>query len=77
MQNEEPSIEKMNTTLRESMDTMQNKTQKPTIKKGTEDTEIETLDKKRKELRPKNRKQKQTNNKQTNKQINKQTTHTR
>ena len=35
------------------MDTIQNKTQKSTIKKSTEDTEIENLDKKRKELRQK------------------------
>ena len=33
------------------MDTIQNKTQKSTIKKSIEDTEIENLDKKRKELR--------------------------
>ena len=37
--------------LRESMDTIQNKAQKSTIKKSIEDTEIENLDKKRKELR--------------------------
>ena len=43
----------MNTVLREAMDTMQNQTQKPTIEKSTEDTEIENLDKKRKELRQK------------------------
>ena len=35
------------------MDTIQNQTQKPTIEKSTEDTEIENLDKKRKELRQK------------------------
>ena len=46
-------LEKMKTILRESMDTIQNKTQKSTIKKNIEDTEIEILDKKRKELRQK------------------------
>ena len=61
LKDEEPSIEKMNTVLREAMDTIQNQTQKPTIEKSTEDTEIENLDKKRKELRQKT-------NKQTNKQ---------
>ena len=35
------------------MDTIQNKTQKSTIRKNTEDTEIESLDKERKELRQK------------------------
>ena len=44
----EPYIEKMNTVLRECMDTIQNKTQKSTIKKSIEDTEIDSLDKKRK-----------------------------
>ena len=39
--------------MTESMDTIQNKTQKSTIKKSTEDTETESLDKKRKELRQK------------------------
>ena len=43
----------MNKILRESMDTIQNKKQKFTIKKNNEDTEIESLDKKRKELRQK------------------------
>ena len=38
------------------MDTIQNQTQKPTIKKSIEDTEIENLDKKRKELRQKTNK---------------------
>ena len=47
LKDEEPSIEKMNTILRDSMDTIQNKTQKSTVKKGIEDTEIESLDKKR------------------------------
>ena len=56
LKDEEPSIEKMNTILRESMDTTQNKTQKSTIKKSIEDTEIENLDKKRKELRQKTNK---------------------
>ena len=56
LKDEEPSIEKMNTVLRESMDTILNKTQKSTIKKSTEDTEIENLHKKRKELRQKTNK---------------------
>ena len=60
----------MNTILRESIDTIQNKTQKPTIKKSIEDTEIENLNKKRKELR-----QKTKTNKQTNKQKNPKKTH--
>ena len=38
------------------MNTIQNKAQKSTIKKSTEDTEIESLDRKRKELRQKARK---------------------
>ena len=50
---EELSIEKMNTVLREAMDTIQNQTQKSTTEKSIEDTEIENLDKKRKELRQK------------------------
>ena len=41
LKDEEPSIEKMNTVLREVIDTIQNQTQKPTIEKSTEDTEIE------------------------------------
>ena len=52
LKDEEPSTEKTNTVLRESMDTIQNQTQKSTIEKSIEDTEIENLDKKRKELRP-------------------------
>ena len=56
LKDEEPSIEKMNAILRESMDTIQNKTQKSTVKKSIEDTEIENLDKKRKELRQKTNK---------------------
>ena len=56
LKDEEPSIEKMNTILRESMDTIQNKTQKSTAKKRSEDTEIEDLDKKSKELRRKTNK---------------------
>ena len=40
----------MNKILREFIDTIQNKTQKSTIKKSTEDTEIERLDNERKEL---------------------------
>ena len=38
------------------MDSTHNQTQKPTIEKSTEDTEIESLDKKRKELRQKTNK---------------------
>ena len=53
LKDEEPSIEKMNTVLRETMDTIQNQTQKSTTEKSIEDTEIENLDKKRKELRQK------------------------
>ena len=51
LKDEEPSIEKMNTVLREAMDTKQHQTQKSTTEKSIEDTEIENLDKKRKELR--------------------------
>ena len=43
----------MNTVLREAMDTIQNQTQKPTTEKSIEDTEIDNLDKERKELRQK------------------------
>ena len=46
----------MNTVLREAMDTIQNQTQKSTTEKSIEDTEIENLDKKRKELRQKTNK---------------------
>ena len=53
LKDEEPSTEKMNTVVRQSMDTIQNKTQKSTIKKSIEDTEIESLDKKSKESRQK------------------------
>ena len=60
LKDEKPPIEKMNTILRESMDTIQNKTQKSTVKKSIEDTEMKNLDKKRKELR---QKKKQTNKK--------------
>ena len=56
MKDEESPIEKMNKILRESMDTIQNKTQKFTIKKSVEDTETESLAKKRKELRQKTNK---------------------
>ena len=55
LKDEEPSIDKTNAILRESVDTIQNKTQKSTIKKSIEDTEIESLNKKRKELRQKNK----------------------
>ena len=48
LKDEDPLIEKMNKIMRESMDTIQNKTQKSTIKKSVEDTEIESLDKKKK-----------------------------
>ena len=51
LKDEEPSLEKMNTILRESMDTIQNKTQKSRIKKSIEGTEIENLDKKRKKTK--------------------------
>ena len=80
----------MNTVLREAMDTIQNQTQKLTIERSTEDTEIENLDKKRKELRKKQKQkqnqqqqqknQQQTNNKQknnNNKQTNKETNKTK
>ena len=56
LKDEEPSIEKMNTVLREAMVTIQNQTQKSTTEKSIEDTEIENLDKKRKELRQKTNK---------------------
>ena len=56
LKDKEPSIEKINTILRESMDTIQNKTQKSTIKKSIEDTEIENLDEKRKDFRQKTNK---------------------
>ena len=56
LKDEEPSIEKMNTVLREAMDTIQNQTQKSTTEKSIEDTEIENLDKKRTELRQKTNK---------------------
>ena len=55
LKDEEPAIENINTFLRESMDTMQNKTRKSTIKKSIKDTEIENLDKKRTELRQNNK----------------------
>ena len=43
----------MNIILRESMDTIQNKHKKSTMKKGIEDAEIESLDMKRKKSRQK------------------------
>ena len=61
LKDKEPSIEKMNTVLREPMDTIQNQAQKSTTEKSIEDTEIENLDKKRKELR----KNKQTKHQKT------------
>ena len=48
LKDEEPSVEKMSKILRESMNTIQNKTQKSTTKKSIENTEIESLDKRRK-----------------------------
>ena len=62
LKDEEPSIEKMNTVLREAMVTIQNQTQKSTTEKSIEDTVIENLDKKRKELRPKKKKKKKKKN---------------
>ena len=56
LKDEEQCTEKMNTILRESMDTIQHKTQNYTIKKSIEDTEIETLDRKVKEFRQKTNK---------------------
>ena len=56
LKDEEPSKEKMNTVLREAMDTIQNQTQKSTIEKSIEGTEMENFDKKRKELRQKTNK---------------------
>ena len=50
LKDEEPTVEKRNQILTKSKETKQNKTQKSTIKKSTEDSEIESLDKKRKEL---------------------------
>ena len=55
LKDEEPTIEKMSTILRESMGTIQNNAQKFTIKKSIEDTDIESVDKKRRELRQKRR----------------------
>ena len=40
----------MNTVLREAMDTIQNQTQKSTTEKSIEDTEIENLERKEKNL---------------------------
>ena len=40
---EEPTIEKMNKILRESMDSVQNETQKSIIKKSTEGAELGKL----------------------------------
>ena len=54
----------MNTVLRESMDTIQNQTQKSSIEISIEDTEIENLDKKTKEVRQKKKKKKTTTKKQ-------------
>ena len=74
LKDEEPSIEKMNTVLREAMDTIQNQTQKYTTKKSIEDTEIENLDKKRKELRPNKTKQNKTKQNKTKQNKTKQNT---
>ena len=56
------------------MDTIQNQTQKPTIEKSIEDTEIENVDKKRTELRQ-TKTNNNNNNKQTKKKKPKQTKH--
>ena len=53
LRNEQLSIYKNNKLLREAMDTIQSETKKSTIQKSTDDTEIESLVKKRKELRQK------------------------
>ena len=55
MKDKEPTIENININkiLKEFTDTMQNEIQKSITKKSTEDTDIESLDKKRKELRQK------------------------
>ena len=50
------------------MDTIQHKTQKSTIKKSTKDTEIESLDEKRKELIQKAKKKKKKKKKTTKRQ---------
>ena len=69
LKDEESSIEKMNTVLREAMDTIQNQTQKSTTEKSIEDTEIENLDKKRKELRQKTNKKRKELRQKTNKTL--------
>ena len=51
LKDEEPSIEKMNTVLREAMDTIQNQTQKSTTEKSIEDTEIEKLRQEKKRIK--------------------------
>ena len=43
LKDKEPTIEKMNKIPKESMDTIQNETQKSIIKQSTEDTETESL----------------------------------
>ena len=43
LEEEEPTIEKMNKILRESMDSVQNETQKSIIKKSTEGAELGKL----------------------------------
>ena len=54
LKDEDSSIEKMKKkTLTEAVDTIQNKILKSTTEKSTEDTEIESVDKKRKELQQK------------------------
>ena len=58
MKDREPTIVKVNKTLKESMNTIQNETQKSIIKKSTGDTEIESLDQKRKGPRQKKKKDK-------------------
>ena len=53
MKDQEPTTEKMKKIPKEPMDTIKNETQNSIIKKSTEDTETESLDKKRKELQQK------------------------
>ena len=53
LKDKEPTTEKISIILKESTDTVQNETQKSIIKKSTKDTEFESLDEKRKELRQK------------------------
>ena len=50
LKDKEPTIEKTNKILTETMNTMQSETQKSIIKRRTENTEIESLDTKRIDL---------------------------